>query len=106
MRIRTLGPGPHHDISIAAGVVTVGEVTLDVAERQADTATVIDLRCSGGQVREGGDGHQVASLHIPPRRLQEVETGETDDEGNPEHALEPVPLDPAEVTVTLWTYTG
>lgn len=104
MRVQTQGPGPHPDFAIAGSVVTVGNLSIDCAERQGDIQTVIDLRRAGGAIREGGDGHQVASIHIPPRRYEMVETAEADDgEDGPGEARQALPLDPNEVLVTIWT---
>lgn len=104
MRMQTRGAGPHPDVSVSGSVVTVGEVAVNCEERQDDSAVLIDLRQDrGGPVTEGGAGRQVASVYIPPRRYEEVETGETDDEGNPVVSREAVPLDCDQVLVTLWT---
>lgn len=104
MRMQTRGAGPHPDVSVSGSVVTVGEVTVNCEERQDESAVLIDLRQErGGPVTEGGEGRQVASVYIPPRRYEEVETGETDDEDNPVMSREAVPLDCDQVLVTLWT---
>jgi len=108
MRVQTIGPGPHPDFSIQGSVVTVGELAIDCAQRQSDKTEIIDLRAQGGAVTEGGEGHQVASIHIPPRRyeLVEVETdpaGENDEEeGTPQERVA-LPLDSNQVLVTIWT---
>lgn len=104
MRMQTRGAGPHPDVSVSGSVVTVGEVAVNCEERQDESAVLIDLRQDrGGPVTEGGEGRQVASVYIPPRRYEEVETGETDDEDNPVMSREAVPLDCDHVLVTLWT---
>lgn len=104
MRMQTRGAGPHPDVSVSGSVVTVGEVTVNCEERQDESAVMIDLRQEkSGPVTESGGGRQVASVYIPPRRYQEVATGETDDEGNEVVSREAVPLDPDQVLVTLWT---
>jgi len=104
MRMQTRGAGPHPDVSVAGSVVTVGEVAVNCEERQDEAAVLIDLRQDrGGPVTEGGEGRQVASVYIPPRRYAEVDTGETADEVNPVVSREAVPLDCDQVLVTLWT---
>ncbi|MDY0204938.1 MAG: hypothetical protein RBR49_12560 [Desulfovibrio desulfuricans] len=101
MRIQTVGAGPHPDFSKVGCVVTIAGVSIDCAERQTDSAEIIDLRDvdGSGRVVEGGSGYQVASIHIPPRVYGDAAC---DGEDGAEHR--PVDLDPGTVLVTLWTY--
>lgn len=105
MQIRLMEPGqPVSDFSIAGAVVTVGEVSIDCAARERDTAVMIEVRRdSGGTVTEGGDGAYVAQIEIPARRYETVivEPGSGDEDG-PSEESEAVALDPNAVTVTLW----
>lgn len=104
MRIKTMGAGPHPDISIVGNTVTINEHSIDCESRQGDSAQIIDIRQQGGQVNEGGSGHQLASIHIPACQYEEVDTGETDDESNPIIAREKLAFNSNKVLVTLWTY--
>lgn len=107
MRITTKGPGPHPEIATNGTELSVGSLTLDAAERQGDRAQVIDIRCDGeGQLSEGGGGRNVASIHIPPMRHEEVETGETGEDGEPEIERRAIELNGQDVRVTLWTYNA
>lgn len=106
MRVKTIGAGPHPDISKAGSVVSVNGVEIDCEARQGDSAQIIDLRCKDGQTTEGGDGHQVASIHIPPRQYRVVYTGEVEDEDQPVMEREAVPFDPRAVLVTIWTHNS
>lgn len=104
MRMKTVGAGPHPDVSVAGGIITLGEAIVDCAERQEDSAVVVDLRQpQNGPITEGGDGRQLASIHIPPKRYVEVDTGETDEQGEPIIERQAEPLDADQVAVTLWT---
>lgn len=107
MRITTKGPGPHPEIAISGTQISVGELSIDAAERQGDSARVIDIRCDGkGDLSEGGSGRNVASIHIPPARHEEVESGETGEDGEPEIERRAIELNGQDVRVTLWTYNG
>lgn len=106
MRVRTIGAGPHPDISKSGAVLEIGGVTIDCSDHQGDSAEIIDLRYQDGAVTVGGDGRQVASVHIPPRQYREVDTGEVDEDDNPVIEREAVPFDPNTVLVTLWTFNG
>lgn len=103
MRLITRGPGPHIDAGVKGPIVTVGNREIDASELQSQSAVIVDIRMSGGQITEGGEGFQVAAIEIPPARHEEVDTGEVDEDGNPVIERRQIPLDPDLVTVTLWT---
>lgn len=104
MRMQIRGAGPHPDVSVSGATITIGDVTIDAAARQDESAVDVALRQEGsGSVTEGGSGHQIAAIQIPPTRYEEVDTGETDDDGEPVIERQAVALDPDEVLVTLWT---
>lgn len=107
MQVRTMGQGPHPDFSIAQGIVTVAGVAIDCAEHQADSQVVIDVRHKDGTAQLGGDGYQIASVRIPPRRYVEVESEEGDDSEDEDGGTqrEAQPLDPRQVEVTIWPAT-
>jgi len=102
MQVRTMGQGPHPDLSIAEGIVTVAGVVIDCAARQGDSQQVIDIRCQEGTAQEGGGGYQLASVRIPPRQYQEVEGEPLEGEEEPSTLREAQPLDPRQVEVTVW----
>lgn len=106
MRVQTIGAGPHPDITKAGSIVSVNGVEIDCEARQGDSAQIIDLRSNNGVTVEGGDGHQVASIHIPPRQYHELDSGEVDEDERPILVREAVPFDPRTVLVTLWTHNS
>lgn len=104
MRILTRGPGPHTDVAVDQALVTIGGTQYDTEARQGESEQIIDLRSDDtGAISEGGDGHQVASIRIPPYRTEEVDTGETDEDGNPVIERQRLPINPDQVVITLWT---
>ena len=44
----------------------------------------------------------VAQIDIPARTYHEIDSGNTNEEGDPIMALEADPYDPAKTTLTLW----
>lgn len=104
MQIQLMEPGqPVSDFSISGSVVTVGDVSIDCAARERDTAVMIEIRDNAGTITEGGDGAYVAQIQIPARRYEtQIVDPAPGDEGGPSEVAEPVELDPNAVTVTLW----
>lgn len=110
MQVKTVGQGPHPDFSINGPLISVAGIEIDAEARQDEGQTVIDVRQSGGNVSEGGDGYQLATIVIPPRAYELIETEGTATEGTAtEGGLEgdnterrALPLDTRRVTVTVW----
>ncbi|WP_269497175.1 hypothetical protein [Castellaniella sp. S9] len=103
MQIRLMEPGqPVSDFAIAGTLVTVGDVSIDCAAREGDTAVLIEIRNNNGLITEGGAGAYVAQIEIPARRYETVIVEPEGGEQGPSEAQEPVALDPDAVTVTLW----
>lgn len=105
MQVITAGSGPRPDFAVSGSVVSVAGVEIDTAARQADSQRVIDVRLVGGVAQEGGDGYQLASVRIPPRRYVETEPDTQGDPAEGEEVTgsrEPVALDPRHVVVTIW----
>lgn len=99
MQIKTVGQGPHPDFSIAAAIVTVAGIAIDTEARQDEGQSVIDIRQSSGTAQEGGEGYQLATIVIPPRDYELIESESEGEEGGERKAL---PLDTRRVTVTIW----
>lgn len=94
-------PGqPVADFSVSGSLVTVAGVTVDCAQRQADSSVCVEIRSTHGVPREGGDDAYLAQIDIPARSYIDVEAADAD--GRPQVAREPVALDPNAVTITLW----
>lgn len=103
MQVQTVGQGPHPDFSIAGNTVTVDGVAVDCEARQADSQTVIDISSRDGNAAEGGGGYLLASVRIPPRHYELVDSadpaGEEDEQNTTREAL---PLNAGRVVVTIW----
>lgn len=103
--IQILGRGETVDFSVNGTVVSVGDVTVDASEYQADMEVCVDICrdadgfCVG--TREGAC--YVMSIVIPPSSYYEVPNGE-DSDGNPVTQLVAAPLDPACIQLNLWPY--
>lgn len=92
-------PGqPVADFSVSGNVVAVSGLEIDCAQRQEDSALVIEVRQVSGEAVEGGQrGSYLAHIAIPPREY-DIATG--DDEEENQQAIKP--LDHNAVVVTLW----
>lgn len=93
-------PGqPVADFSVSGNVVVVSGLEIDCAQRQEDSALVIEVRQVAGEVVEGGQrGSYLAHIAIPPREYDTTTTGE----GEEETQQTIKPLDHNAVVVTLW----
>jgi hypothetical protein len=109
-KVVELQPEPHVAWGADGTLLRAGSgedaVEIDLAERQGDSETVIDVcRCPEG-LMEGACGSYVLSIEIPPRKYRE-ETGDaanmTFDEEGTSIIPVPEPLDMASVTIRLWT---
>lgn len=79
-----------------------GAVSIDLASRQSDTETVIDIYQSAAGLVEGLGRWYVATVVIPPHRYHLVDTGQVDENGAPVLAPEALPLDTDAVLLNLW----
>lgn len=102
MRVIHLNEGPKAPFSVSGTVLTVDGVSIDLAERQRDIQTVIDI--SRGRdlqtAAEGVGAWYVATIVIPPRQYELVE--DVDESGQAVQRLEPLPLDLSQVELRLW----
>lgn len=103
MHIQYRGDGPYLDVSVDDVSVTIGTMTFNLSERQDDSAVWIDLRRGESGLSENGEGRQLASVHVPPARYEEVDTGEKDDEGSAILKRHRILLDMSRVLLMLWT---
>lgn len=94
-------PGqPVADFSVSGNKVTVSGLEIDCAQRQEDSAQVIEVRLHSGKVVEGGNaGSYLAHIAIPPREYDEQFTGEGDEQESTQTIK---PLDHNAVVITLW----
>lgn len=104
--VREKNAGPKAPVELDGTVLTIGGaegVQVDLAERQQGTRAVVDVTMRpDGAPGEGLHGWYVATVAIPARRYRMVETGETDEEGNPIEERQAIPLDAGAVEVNLW----
>lgn len=86
-----------NDFAVNGTEITVAGLTVDAAEHQSDSETVLEIRTGSDGPRLGGDGDFLAHIHVPAARYIETE-GEGDEGGTRDQ----VPLDPNEVLIILW----
>lgn len=99
MQILLLGAGPHHDIAVSGNLITIGGLTVDCQAEQRQEQTTISLYQTGAGISTSGQGAFVATVVIPPQQWPAA--SEQSNEDKPV-ALEPLPLNPDTVTLTLW----
>lgn len=99
MQILPLGAGPHHDIAVSGNLITIGGLTVDCQAEQRQEQTTISLYQTGAGISTSGPGAFVAIVVIPPQQWPAA--SEQSNEDKPV-ALEPLPLNPDTVTMTLW----
>lgn len=104
MFITSLNEGPKAEYSLDGVVLTVQGVSMDLAARQRDVRTVIDISLCNDltTAAEGAGPWCIATVVIPPREYELVETGEIDEDGNPVMQQAVRPLDLSKVEMRLW----
>jgi len=104
MRIKTMGEGPFVDFSISDCVVEFdnGAISLDCRELQADSEIRLNVFSTPSGLALGKGDNYVASIIIPPKRYEEVKTGEKDDQGNEIVERREIPLSSDQITLILW----
>lgn len=98
---------PVAEFSVSGSVVTIDGVSVNCAERQSDSSTVIEIRRNNGVTEEGGAGAYLAHIEIPAKTYHEEES-DTASEGGEEPGTVQVadPLNPDAVVITLWPTTN
>lgn len=87
---------PVASFAVDGNLISIAGVAIDAAERQQDVSVQIEVRGTGNEATEGGDGPYLAQIRIPARRYEEIETEEE------ELVMSPLPLDSNAVEITLW----
>ncbi|WNF36394.1 AAA family ATPase [Bacillaceae bacterium IKA-2] len=104
MIISHVNTGDKAPYAVNGKEITVGDVTVNAANRQDDTEKVIDI-CLDNQLetmREGLGAWYVATIIIPPTQRELIVGEEKDEEGN-DVMIEVVrPLDMKDVELRLW----
>lgn len=105
MRIFTVSKGEAPLYILTASTLTVGAVAIDLAARQEDLQTVIDL-CyqADGTIAEGLGKTYAANIVLPPRRYKDVQRQEKGLDGKMATVTvkEAEPLNLDDVVLQLW----
>lgn len=104
MIITNLNEGTKAECSVNGTVLTIHGVTVDLAARQQDVQSVVDI-CLGSDLisaAEGVGAWYVATIIVPPREYELIASGQTDENGNPIMILQALPLDMNKVELRLW----
>jgi len=108
MKIVKKNKGEYISHSLAKNALTLNEeLTVALNKYERDDPVHIDFCFDRNRnlvmgVIPGVADLYAAQIDIPAREYEEVETGETDDEGNVITELIPVPYKPDNTTLTLW----
>lgn len=104
MIITHINDGPKASYSLSGTKLTIGDVTIDLQERQETSERVIDI-CLDNQLktmREGLGAWYVANVIIPPKQYELVASGEKDSDGNDIMVEQEKTLDMSKVELRLW----
>jgi len=104
MIISHVSDGPKANYVLNGTVLTVGEVSINLQDKQRTTERVIDI-CLDNQLetmREGLSAWYVANVIIPPKKYTLEPSGEKDEEGNDQMIEVELPVDLSQVELRLW----
>lgn len=104
MIISHASDGPKAGYSLNGTILTVGDVSIDLQERQRTTERVIDI-CLDNQLktmREGLSAWYVANIIIPPKKYTLQPTGQKDESDNDIMEEVELPVDTSQVELRLW----
>lgn len=104
MIISHANDGKKANYSLKGNVLTVGDVSIDLQEKQRTTERVIDI-CLDNQLetmREGLGAWYVANIIIPPKQYSLQSSGEQDEDGNDQMIEIELPVNPSQVELRLW----
>lgn len=104
MIITHVNTGTKADYALRGTEITVGEVVIDVAQRQTSVQRIIDI-CLDNQLQTMSEcvgAWYVATIVVPPFKTELVSTGETDEKGNDIFKERKLPLNMNEVELRLW----
>lgn len=106
MNIRYTQSGPFINYALNGSVLTVGDLVIDLSVSQEDSQIAIDITRDGNTLTKGlgGRGGYVASVTLPPKQYNLVDTGTVDNYGNPVLNRVALPLDTNKVMLSLWRY--
>ncbi len=106
MIIEYLQAGPYVEHFLEGRVLQVGDISIDLAERQDDSQVVIDITRNGNGLVEGVSGKDgyVANILLPPREYEEIETDVLDMNGNNTIERRALPLSTGKACIKLWQF--
>lgn len=106
MNIRRTQRGSCINYTMNGSVLAMGNLVIDLAERQGDAQVSMDITRDGNTLIEGlgGRGGYVACVVLPPKEYDTIETGEVDAMGNRITNRIALPLDTEKVILSLWRY--
>lgn len=84
---------PYPEVSLNGSVLTIDGQDYDLASLQQDAENIINIR---------DRGRFLANIVIPPKSYSEVDTGETDEDGNAIYEKQAEPLNIARVRLVVW----
>jgi len=95
MHIEHKGKPPYYEFKLSESVLTIEEHELDLEQLRADIEVVIDLKDENGNF--------IANVIIPPNEYELVDTGKTDEQGNPVYEQKLKPLNIDKLRLILWS---
>ncbi|MGJ9460132.1 AAA family ATPase [Oceanobacillus sp. CF4.6] len=104
MIISNANDGQKAGYSLSGNVLTVGNVSIDLQDKQKTNERVIDI-CLDNQLetmREGMGAWYVANVIVPAKKYSFQPTGEKDEEGNDIMEEVELPVDLPKVELRLW----
>lgn len=100
------GPKIPYEVSGTKIIFGEDELMVNCKSRERDEEVTVDIckdTMDGLTVGVNTEAREyVAQITIPARRYEEVDTGETDEDGKPIMSREPLPFDMKKCTLTLW----
>ena len=98
MIVTHLNSGRKAEFTVDGTVLTIGSLSIDLAERQTDVQRIIDVCLDNGytNIQEGVGAWYVATIIIPSREYQLVKND------NDETSIVPTSLDMSKVEIRLW----
>lgn len=98
MIITHLNSGRKAEFTLEGTKLNIGNLSIDLQERQGDTQRVIDIcfDATYATIQEGVGAWYIATIIIPPREYQLVEND------NGETSIVPTSLDVSKVEIRLW----
>lgn len=93
-----------NDTHLQLSVEGAEPITLDLDTELQDVATVVDVSLNQGftKLERGVGNWYIASVKIPARDFELVDTGEVDEDGWPVYQEEALPVDMRNVVLCLW----